>query len=947
MAKKLTTTNFGAGVQQIETGQTVEALHVSQSVDAFASPNPFAYDISISGSLNLTGSAIVSESISIRNIKENPNTGFKTVVVDTSDGKLYFTSSFSTITGNQGIQGIQGSTGVQGIQGITGPQGTTGTQGIQGIQGQTGTIGTQGATGAQGIQGVTGNQGVQGISQTGPQGLQGLQGITGQQGIQGNTGLQGTDGTTGPQGITGQQGIQGNTGLQGTDGTTGPQGTTGQQGITGNQGITGGQGIQGVQGITGPTGTGATGPQGIQGNDGAQGIQGISQTGPQGTTGTQGIQGNTGNQGTTGQQGIQGISGASGGTGPQGITGNQGIQGITGNQGTTGQQGIQGNAGANGGAGSPGPQGTTGNQGITGQQGIQGIQGNTGAQGIQGRTGTQGIQGIVGPGGTGPQGTTGVSAGIQYNFTSSTTLALSDEDNVLAFNNALPYSNVTSIFVSQTEAQSDDDVKTALGISSINAVVIKNKNNTKIFTAVVTNISQDQGDGATTTVYTVNSATGDSSFNNNEVVFISFGYIGAQGIQGIQGAQGIQGIQGTQGVQGIQGTQGSTGGTGPGGGTGPQGLQGLQGIKGTGTQGLQGLQGIQGIRGVGATGGQGIQGIQGTSGAAGGASTINPTGTGKAGQRSIILSDADGNASAVGFTNSRLFQVITASSGMNQISLVYGMNHRTGSGGLYVSSILGGKHNTGSTGGSVLLGGHSNTTNGFYYNGFGNTIIGGYRNELIGDTSDNGPKSIIASSDSSFGRGSYPSGLRSYARESAIIASRHSMISSSKGGASPSSARFITGSAIIGGTAITGSANHTIYTPNNVITGSLTVGQTESISTTIGRIDATNDIVAFATSDERLKHNIYPISDPISKINKLNGVEFDWKPLTGEEKINIHGNEGHDIGIIAQEVEKVLPDLVTLRDNGYKAVNYDKLVPLLIEAIKEQQKQIDELKSKI
>ena len=71
MAKKLTTSNFGAGVQQIQPGQTIEALHVSQSLEAFASPNPFAYDISISGSLNLTGSAVVSESISILNIKEN------------------------------------------------------------------------------------------------------------------------------------------------------------------------------------------------------------------------------------------------------------------------------------------------------------------------------------------------------------------------------------------------------------------------------------------------------------------------------------------------------------------------------------------------------------------------------------------------------------------------------------------------------------------------------------------------------------------------------------------------------------------------------------------------------------------------------------------------------------------------------------------------------------
>ena len=65
--------------------------------------------------------------------------------------------------------------------------------------------------------------------------------------------------------------------------------------------------------------------------------------------------------------------------------------------------------------------------------------------------------------------------------------------------------------------------------------------------------------------------------------------------------------------------------------------------------------------------------------------------------------------------------------------------------------------------------------------------------------------------------------------------------------------------------------------------------------------------------------------------------------LTEEEKVYIHGNEGHDVGVIAQEVEAVLPEVVGTRDNGIKAVRYDRIVALLIEAIKEQQTQIDEL----
>jgi len=116
--------------------------------------------------------------------------------------------------------------------------------------------------------------------------------------------------------------------------------------------------------------------------------------------------------------------------------------------------------------------------------------------------------------------------------------------------------------------------------------------------------------------------------------------------------------------------------------------------------------------------------------------------------------------------------------------------------------------------------------------------------------------------------------------------------------------------------------------------------------TTVGAIAATNDITAYYSSDKRLKENIIPIDNPIEKINQISGVEFDWKPLTEEERKSIHSHEGHDIGVIAQEIEEILPDVVETRDNGYKAVKYEKIVPLLIEAVKQQQKQIEELKGK-
>ena len=108
---------------------------------------------------------------------------------------------------------------------------------------------------------------------------------------------------------------------------------------------------------------------------------------------------------------------------------------------------------------------------------------------------------------------------------------------------------------------------------------------------------------------------------------------------------------------------------------------------------------------------------------------------------------------------------------------------------------------------------------------------------------------------------------------------------------------------------------------------------------TSGRFEASNDIVAYSTSDRNWKNNIKNIDFSLEKISQINGVEFDWI-----EDEPFHGNKGHDVGVIAQEIELILPEAVQTRESGMKAVQYDKIIPLLIEAIKELQKQIDELK---
>ena len=128
-----------------------------------------------------------------------------------------------------------------------------------------------------------------------------------------------------------------------------------------------------------------------------------------------------------------------------------------------------------------------------------------------------------------------------------------------------------------------------------------------------------------------------------------------------------------------------------------------------------------------------------------------------------------------------------------------------------------------------------------------------------------------------------------------------------------------------------------VATTSDVQFNSLGVGT--AAPATAGLIRATNDVVAFYSSDKRLKDNIKPIEGALDKVCSLGGYEFDWNA-----KQDVY--EGHDIGVIAQEVEAVFPELVTDRDNGFKAVKYEKLVPALIEAIKELKNEIESLKSK-
>jgi hypothetical protein len=157
-----------------------------------------------------------------------------------------------------------------------------------------------------------------------------------------------------------------------------------------------------------------------------------------------------------------------------------------------------------------------------------------------------------------------------------------------------------------------------------------------------------------------------------------------------------------------------------------------------------------------------------------------------------------------------------------------------------------------------------------------------------------------------------------------------------------------------GSGSITISAPQDIATSSNPQFGSLGIGT--AASGTSGQIRATNEITAFF-SDERLKENIETIEGALNKVMSLRGVTYNSNQLA--ESFG-YANKDKQVGVLAGDVQKVLPeavkpapfDIIRINENteisrsgeNYKTVQYEKLVPLLIEAIKELNNEIKKLK---
>jgi hypothetical protein len=403
-------------------------------------------------------------------------------------------------------------------------------------------------------------------------------------------------------------------------------------------------------------------------------------------------------------------------------------------------------------------------------------------------------------------------------------------------------------------------------------------------------------------VFTINSAErlritqnggvafgGSANFGTNGQVLRSNGdaaptWVNVSGFTGFQGSQGIVGFQGSAGVGGVgfQGSQGTTG------------FQGSAGVGGVGFQGSQGTTGFQGSVGAG---GAGFQGSQGTTGFQGSAGT---GGVGFQGSRG--LNGFDGSRGANGFQGSQGtlgFQGSAGGSGAytritaNTTVIVGSRTIADTAGGVFTLTLPA----LPATGASVeIVDGASWATNNLTVGRNGQTIEGA-ASDLVLNTA--GGKVELVYDGTTW-----------------------EVYSNSSGGG--------------GFTSTDDTTTNANYYPVVATTAGGSTARTSStklyFNPSIGTLYAT---VFQSLSDISQKTNIQSIVNSLDIVKQLSGVEFDWVDTGAKSS-----------GVIAQDLEKVLPHLVSVNEQGIKSVNYSGIIAYLIESNKDLQKRIEALEAK-
>ena len=146
------------------------------------------------------------------------------------------------------------------------------------------------------------------------------------------------------------------------------------------------------------------------------------------------------------------------------------------------------------------------------------------------------------------------------------------------------------------------------------------------------------------------------------------------------------------------------------------------------------------------------------------------------------------------------------------------------------------------------------------------------------------------------------------------------------------------------------SANHGNTSPTGVEKRFIwqMAGGTAKMKLDDGNLTVSGDVVAYGSpSDKRLKENIKPIESALNKVSKLQGVTFDWKDKKQNKAYDPDQDWKHDVGFIAQDVQKVIPELVRENEDGMLSMRHQGVAPILLEAIKELKAEIEELKKQI
>ena len=367
---------------------------------------------------------------------------------------------------------------------------------------------------------------------------------------------------------------------------------------------------------------------------------------------------------------------------------------------------------------------------------------------------------------------------------------------------------------------------------------------------------------------------------------------------GIQGVQGIQGTQGTQGIQGVQGTQG--------------------------TQGIQGVQGTTGS--TGATGSQGTTGTTGSQGISGASVNTFPTdATNKADITTRTDSgfyDHDTATTAEGWplTSNTWYHLLatTHSNDANYYSMQFAASFYNNTDLFYRST-----NGSGTTAWTRIW----NAAN----DGAGSGLDADLLDGLNSATANTASTIVARDASGNFSAGTITAALSGNA---STASSTPYWVNGSFGtneikGGNADAASFTQYNMVIrswwgiGFRDYTDSATVKLYI--DCRTGNL------ASSGTITAVDVNS------TSDIKLKTNIKTLTNSLEKVLSMRGVEF--------ERIDNPGK--YHVGVIAQEVEVVVPELVSEDNDGTKTVAYGNITALLIEAIKEQQEQINSLKQEI